>query len=113
MYKISMNPSSVVALSAALLFSVRAISGATCNAPLLRSLAGAQYVVNSLHPDKPGQMRVGAVDGSEYTAGQAQWLKGQLHAVTADCQRGDSGSAAARFADVEAMLQAHHVSLPE
>jgi hypothetical protein len=53
-------------------------------------------------------MRVFAVDGSVYTAGEAQWLKSQLHEVLAACQRGDGESAGALLSDLKGTLISHH-----
>ncbi len=54
------------------------------------ALSSQQYrdcvrLVDSLHPDKPGQTRVLAADGSEFTAGQVQWMRGQLRKVARLC----------------------------
>ena len=54
-----------------------AANGSGCDAQLSASLEQAQHIVGSLHPDKPSQMRVYAIDGSEFTAGQSQWMKGR------------------------------------
>jgi hypothetical protein len=80
----------------------------TCDDKLSASLQQAQYIVGSLHPDKPSQMRVFAVDGSEFTAGQAQWMKGQLQRVAGACAQGDAADAGARLAQVQEMLSEHH-----
>ena len=51
-------------------------------------------LVDSLRPEKPGQMRVFANDGTEFNAGQAQWLKGQLRKLDRLCARGGPAEAA-------------------
>lgn len=65
-------------------------------------------IVDSLRPDKGGQAHVFAVDGSEFTAGQARWLQGQLHKVAEACVRGDPAQAAQLLAEVQEMLKSHH-----
>jgi hypothetical protein len=46
-------------------------------------------LVDSLRPDKAGQARVFAADGSEFTAGQALWMQGQLRKVARLCASHD------------------------
>jgi hypothetical protein len=65
-------------------------------------------IVDSLRPDKGGQARVFAVDGSEFTAGQARWMQGQLHKVEEACVRGDQTRAAQLLAEVQELLRSHH-----
>jgi hypothetical protein len=69
------------------------IAGNGCGAELRKSFLEAQHIVDSLRLDKPGQMRVFAEDGSEYTGGQALWMKGRLRDVSAACKKGDTASA--------------------
>jgi hypothetical protein len=71
----------------------------------------AERSIDSLRPDKPGQMRVFASDGSEYTAGQALWTKGQLRFTLQGCAHGDAASAASRTKEVMELLKAHHTDL--
>ena len=52
-------------------------------------------------------MRVFASDGSEFTAGQAQWMKGQLRGIQRDCTKGDAEAAAAQLRGVQELLNAH------
>lgn len=76
----------------------------------------AQYrdcvrLVDSLRPDKFGQARVFASDGSEFTAGQSLWMKGQLRKVARLCARGtqaEQAEAVAVLTDVRDLLQSHH-----
>jgi len=68
-------------------------------------------IVDSLRPDKPGQMRVFASDGSEFTAGQALWMKGQLRSVLQACVQGDESSAASSLHGVTDLLHTHHRAL--
>jgi hypothetical protein len=40
-----------------------------------------------VRPEKPGQARVYASDGSEFTAGQSQWMHGQVNRIGRACSR--------------------------
>lgn len=67
-------------------------------------------IVDSLRLDKAGQARVFAADGSEFTAPQALWMKGQLRKVARLCANGTASSqaeAARILADVGALLKSH------
>jgi hypothetical protein len=67
-------------------------------------------LVDSLRPEKPGQMRVFAADGSEFNGGQVQWMKAQLRRYEKLCARGapgDEAEAARILAGVEEMLSSH------
>ena len=71
------------------------------------------FLVDSLRPEKAGQMRVFAADGSEYNAGQVQWMKGQLRKFDRLCARGGPGDAAEAekvLTGVEELLKSHHRS---
>ena len=81
---------------------------AGCNPALTEQIVSAERVVDSLRPDKAGQMRTYASDGSEYTSGQALWMKGQMRAVTRACAKGDEASATAALRGVQELLNAHH-----
>jgi hypothetical protein len=74
---------------------------------LIPSLHECERIVSSLHPDKPAQMRVFAYDGSEFTAGQAQWMKGQLRLVTKAGANGDAADASRRLAEVRQLIDEH------
>jgi hypothetical protein len=87
-----------------------AAGAAGCDDSLTTSLQQCQRIVGSLRADKAGQMRVFASDGSEFTAGQAQWMKGQLRLVAQDCADGNASNAARRLADVQQLLREHHRS---
>ena len=80
---------------------------AACSPVLTEQIAGVEQIVDSLRPDKAGQMRVFASNGSEFTSGQAQWMKGQLRAIQRDCIKGDDESAAAQLRGVQELLNAH------
>lgn len=67
-------------------------------------------LVDSLRPDKGGQARVFAADGSEFTAGQALWMRGQLRKVARLCASGqpaDQLEAARILSEVSELLQSH------
>jgi hypothetical protein len=82
-----------------------------CDASFTEQYHECVRIVDSLRPDKSGQARVFAVDGSEFTAGQARWLQGQLHKVEEACVRGDQVRAAQLLAEVQELLQSHHKAL--
>jgi hypothetical protein len=81
---------------------------AGCSPEMNAQIESADRIVESLRPDKAGQMRVYAIDGSEYTAGQASWMKGQLRAVLRACTQGDEAAAASALRGVQDVLSAHH-----
>jgi hypothetical protein len=83
---------------------------ADCSPMLSKQYANAQRIVDSLKPDKPGQVRVFASDGSEYTAGQALWMKGQLRSVLQACAQADETAAAAGLHGVTDLLSSHHAT---
>jgi hypothetical protein len=90
--------------------------GATAEAQELCGAGSQQYnnclrLVDSLRPDKGGQARVFAADGSEFTAGQALWMRGQLRKVARLCASGrpdDRQEAARILSEVSELLQSHH-----
>jgi hypothetical protein len=78
-----------------------------CDDAFTRTFHDCVRIVDSLRPEKAGQMRVFASDGSEFNAGQAQWMKGRLHAVEIACARGDQAEAAKLLAEVQELLKSH------
>jgi hypothetical protein len=96
---------SIITSSAILAFSN--LAQATCSPILAEHIASVQRIVDSLRPDKPGQVRVFASDGAEYTAGNVLWMKGQLHAVEHACAQGDEISAASSLRGVSGLLNSH------
>jgi hypothetical protein len=80
----------------------------SCDDKFLSSLHECERLVGSLRPDKMGQMRVYASDGSEFTAGQAMWMKAQLKRIADDCAGGNSADAAQRLTEVQGLLSEHH-----
>ena len=83
------------------------ITHANCSLALTEQIASVERIVDSLRPDKAGQMRVFASDGSEFTAGQALWMKGQLRGIQRECIKGDDDSAATQLRGVQELLKAH------
>jgi hypothetical protein len=86
------------------------LSHANCSPTFTERFSSAQRMVDSLRPDKPAQVRVAAFDGSEYTAGQAQWMKGQLRSALQSCTHSDEASAAATLQGVTDLLNSRHRS---
>jgi hypothetical protein len=105
-----MNRRNFALLVAATVTAPRAFAGdaASCDAKLTSQLEECERIVGSLRPDKAGLMRVFASDGSEFTAGQAQWMKGQLRLVSRSCADGDMAEAGRRLAEVQQLLKEHH-----
>jgi hypothetical protein len=81
---------------------------ARCSRTLTDSIIRAERLVDSLRPQKGGQARVFAYDGSEYTAGEALWMKGKLRAVLAECNRDDETHALPELTEVLTLVRAHH-----
>jgi hypothetical protein len=84
------------------------LAHANCSPTLIEQFASAERIVDSLRPDKPGQIRVIASDGSEYTAGEVLWMKGQMRSVLQACEQGHETSAASTLHGVTDLLNAHH-----
>ena len=97
----------VIAMVVAVLSGTTANAQSGCAGPLMREFHECERIVDSLRPEKPGQVRVYASDGSEFTAGQSQWMRGQLNEVGRACARGDSAAAARLLAGVRQLLDAH------
>ena len=81
-----------------------------CDAGFIQQYNDCLRLVNSLQPDKSGQMRVRAANGSEFTAGQARWMQGQLRSVDEACVRGDQAAATQLLSAVQQLLAAHRRS---
>lgn len=88
-----------------LAIAVQASTG--CDATLTGEYQHYTQIVKALRADKPSQMRLFAADGSEFTAGQARWMRGQLRDVEEACARGDQGAAQRRLNAVGQLLKAH------
>jgi len=101
------------------LYAVLLLLGAVAQAQEPSSCTSQQYrdcvrLVESLRPEKAGQVRVFASDGSEFTAGQALWMQGQLRKVARLCAsaRPDDQIEATRIlTEVRELLLSHHRDL--
>jgi hypothetical protein len=83
----------------------------TCDLALMQQYRDCAHIVGSLRPEKAGQARVFAYDGSEYTGGQAAWMQGQLRKVQQLCASNsadDKAEAARVLMEVQALLKSHH-----
>jgi hypothetical protein len=82
----------------------------TCDEASMQQYRECVRLVDSLRPDKAGQARVFAADGSEFTAGQALWMKGQLRKVARLCASrnpADQQEAVRVLAAVRELLKSH------
>jgi hypothetical protein len=82
-------------------------AGAPCDPTFTQALHASEQVVNSLHADKPGQARVFSSDGTEFTAGEAIWMRGQLKHASEACARGDQAEAARLLKEVQDLIKGH------
>jgi len=92
------------------LFTTAAYADSVCDGTASHEYREYVQLVDSLRPDKGGQARVFAVDGSEFTAGQAMWMKGQLRKVARLCASdsvNDRAEAARLLAEVGGLLRSH------
>jgi len=94
----------VIVLSLA---AVEANADTGCDAAVNAPLRGAERLVSSMRSDKPGQARVFAADGSEYTAGAARWMSAELGIANRACARGDSATAIRHLNGVRKFLRTH------
>lgn len=74
---------------------------------MVQALQDSEHIVDFLRPDKRGQARVFAPDGSEFTAGQGLWMRGQLAKVREVCARGDQPEAARMLGPVQDLIRTH------
>ena len=81
---------------------------ARCSRELTASFVSAERLVDSLRPEKAGVARVFAYDGSEYTAGEALWMKGKLRTVLTECSHNDEAHALPDLKQVLSLVRAHH-----
>jgi hypothetical protein len=82
----------------------------TCDATMIQQYRDCAHIIGSLRPEKAGQARVFAYDGSEYTGGQAVWMKGQLRKLERLCASGttaDKAEAARVLMELETLLKSH------
>jgi hypothetical protein len=78
-----------------------------CDPGVVQQYRDCLRIAESLRPDKPAQARVFAVDGSEFTAGQAYWMKGQLRLVNQACTHRDQAAASRLLRQVQQLIKAH------
>jgi hypothetical protein len=100
----------VVGLAAVACLATPAFAGSPCDGVASQQYRDSVRIVDSLHPDKAGQARVFTLDGSEFTAGQALWMKGQLREVARLCASGasrDQEEAARLLAEVRELIRSH------
>ena len=101
----------LILLATSLSGASSAYADSGCTEAVNKQFASANRVVSSLRWDKPAQMRVFSSGGAEFTAGQAQWMKGKLTVVSKACASRDSTTAISNLAEVVDNLTAHHVAL--
>ncbi len=90
------------------LLSASMQSYADCSPTLTTQFESTQRIVDSVRPDKPGQTRVFASDGSVFTGADALWMKGQLRLVLKECAQGDEAAADKTLRGVMDFLNSHH-----
>jgi hypothetical protein len=108
-----MSSKVVIYAAAAFLAASAAYADSSCDAASMQQYRDCVRIVDSLRPDKSGQARVFATDGSEFTAGQALWMQGQLRKVQRLCAHGspaDQAQAARLLAEVRDLLKSHQRS---
>lgn len=99
-----------VVLAAVACLATPAFAGGLCDAVSSEQYRDCTRIVDSLHVDKAGQARVFAPDGSEFTPGQASWMKGQLRKVARLCASGtapDQEEATRLLAEVRELISSH------
>jgi hypothetical protein len=87
-----------------------AYAGSSCDGPSSQQFRDCLRIVDSLRPDKAGQARVFAADGSIFTTDQAQWMQGQLHEVARLCashEASDQAEAARLLGAVRELIRSH------
>ena len=102
--------SKVLVGAAAVLIATVGHAEIGCDATAAEQYRHAERIVDSLRPEKPGQMRVFAADGSEFNAGQAGWMKARLRKYAQLCAQGspdDLAQAARILAEVQDLLKSH------
>lgn len=102
--------SKVLAGTVSLLIATAGHAAIGCDAAATEQYQHVERIVASLRPEKPGQMRVFAADGSEFNAGQASWMKARLRKYAQLCAHGspeDRAEAARILAEVQDLLKSH------
>lgn len=88
------------------LLALSNLAQATCSATLTEHFSSVQRIVDSVRPDKPGQLRVVASDGLVFTSAEAHWMNAQLRLVQKDCARGDEAAAEKALREVNNLFSA-------
>lgn len=96
---------SIVASTA--LLALSNLAQANCNPTLIEHFSSVQRIVDSVRPDKPGQLRVVASDGLVFTSTEAHWMNAQMRLVQKDCAQGDEAAANKAMSEVDSLLRAH------
>ena len=102
--------SKAIVLAAVACLTTSVYAGSPADSAASQQYRDCMRIVDSLHPDKAGQARVFTRDGSEFTAGQASWMKGQLRKVTrlrASGAAGDQEEATRLLAEVRELIRSH------
>jgi hypothetical protein len=100
----------VIGAAAAFLAAAASYAASGCDPALMQQYRDCARIVDTLRPEKSGQMRVFAIDGSEFTAGQALWMQGQLRKVERLCANGgpaDQAEVARVLGAVQDLLKSH------
>jgi hypothetical protein len=108
-----MSSKFVIHAGAALLLASTAVAEGACDAAAMQQYHDCVQIVSWLRPDKAGQQRVFARDGSEFTAGQAIWMRQQLRKVERLCAHStaaDQAQAAKILTQVQQLLKSHQRS---
>ncbi|HZE44233.1 MAG TPA: hypothetical protein VE058_10640 [Steroidobacteraceae bacterium] len=95
-------------VASAALLALSNLAQANCSPTLTEHFSSVQRIVDSVRPDKPGQMRVIAGDGSVFTGAEAHWMKAQLLLAQKECARGDEPAADTALRGISDFLSAHH-----
>jgi hypothetical protein len=95
------------AIAVGFLVSYSSLASAGCGPEFNARYQEPLRLADSLRAEKPGQVRVFAYDGSEFTAGQVQWMHGQTRLIDKACAQGDEATASRVLADVQELLKAH------
>jgi len=103
----TLNFSIVVMVASGLLAPPAALADLACDPATASKLRALERFADFVRVDKPGLARVYAQDGTELTAGEALWMKGQLRSADTACARGDPTGAGQRLEAVERLVQAH------
>jgi hypothetical protein len=95
------------AIAVGSLVSYASVASAGCDQEFNGRYYEPLRLVDSLRAEKAGQMRVFAYDGSEFTAGQVQWMHGQMRLIDKACTQGDQATASRILTDVQELLKTH------